>query len=322
MVLKSIVGKLLLQRNRLLIVGRTQRRDVRMLGPNDVFCFDYKMWWEENGDIVRQLLDSCNNCELSDDVANTSSSSILFKRRFEQVYSSDAIYQDLFIDTPPSRDVLKYSFELINRYWEIEVTELGPVLLMVAQNNKVDCKTSYAISDELFIRVPYSVTQRPRFFASYFAILPEKFPLSSMLRRLFLEYEYEGWIDLYLRPKKRLHFDLTNESTTALSSGSSSINNNTNNDDNKISSSIKDDKGDVHNNNHLEVYRHDDRIRVFPPHFVCRYFMVNNNNNENGDNFIDMLTIISKIPLVSTIFKWLRQVHGKIVEFFSTHHKS
>jgi len=323
MSLKSIVGNrrlasLLLQRNRLLIVGRTQRRDVRMLGPKGVFRFNYKIWWEENGDIVRQLLDSSINCELFNDVANTSSSSILLKRRFEQVYSSDAIYQDLFIDTPPSRDVLKYSFELISRYWEIEVTELGPpVLMIVAENNKVGFQTSYgdfpygsrcteaptkktsSISDEIFIRVPYSVTQRPRLFVSYFAILSEKFPPSSVLRRLFFEYEYEGWIDLYLRPKKRLHSDLTNESTATHSSGSSSINNN--------------------KNNHLEVYRHDDRIRVFPPHFVCRYIKVNNNNNNNekGDNFIDMLTIISKIPLVSTIFKWFRRVHGRIVEYFS-----
>jgi hypothetical protein len=327
MILKSTDGyrrrlvSLILQRNHRLVGGLTQRRDVRMLvEPNDIIYFDYNLWWKQNGDIVRQLLEGSNknngDCEefFDDDVvvnssSLSSSSSILLKKRgqqrpIEQVYSSDAIYQDLFIDTPPSRDTLKYSFELISRYWEIEVTKWGsPVLSMTNPNTvckknvivddftgeAMTKKTEKTISDDkiVFIRVPYYVTQRPRFLISYFVSF-------DVLRRWFaLEYKYEGWIDLYLRPRTKLHPPST-----------------------KISSSNKDYNGNVHdnNNNNWEVYRHDDRIRVFPPKAICHYVNKINNDDETGDEgSMDMLTIVETIPFFSTIFQWFRRLHGRII---------
>jgi hypothetical protein len=305
----------IIQRNHRLVAGLTQRRDVRMLvGPNNSINFDYKLWWKQNGDIIRQLLEGSNNnnssCEKFfvdyDAVFNnnsSSSASILPKKQrrpFEQVYSSDAIYQDLFIDTPPSRDTLKYSFELISRYWEIEVTKWGsPVLMMTNPNNKnviVDDftgeattkKTEETVSDDeiIFIRVPYSVTQRPRFFVSYF-VLFEKFRSSSDVLRCWFEfafeYKYEGWVDLYLRPKTKLLPPSTNSTSTTT-------------------------------NNNWEVYRHDDRIRVFPPQAICHYLNKINNDDENGDDgSMDMLTIVETIPFFYTIFQWFRRVHGRIV---------
>ncbi|OEU13788.1 hypothetical protein FRACYDRAFT_242140 [Fragilariopsis cylindrus CCMP1102] len=336
MILKSTDGyrrrlvSLVLQRNHRLVGVLTQRRDVRMLvGPNDITQFDYKQWWKQNGDIIQQLLEGSSNnnsnnnnnnnngdCEdfFDDDVAVnssslSSSSSILLKKRrrrrlIEQVYSSDAIYQDLFIDTPPSRDTLKYSFELIRRYWKIEVTKWGSPVLSMTNPNTV-CKEIAIVDDStgeatrkksekivpddkvVFIRVPYSVTQRPRISASYFVSF-------DVLRRWFaFEYKYEGWIDLYLRPKTKLHPPST-----------------------KINCSNKDDNGNVHdgNNNSWEVYRHDDRIRVFPPKAICHYVNKINNDGERGDDdSMDMLTIVETIPFFSTILQWFRRVHGRIV---------
>jgi len=287
------------------------------------FHFDHKLWWKENGDIVRHLLEGDNgsvDCRLFDDV-NPSSSPILLKNRFE-VYASDAIYQDLFIDTPPCRDTLKFSFELINRYWEIKVTEWGPPILMTTipnHNKKNDGKNNetiaedyhmsndYAnnmdteaipgtttIGDALFLRVPYAVAQQPRFFFLS-STLFKKIPLLSVLRQKVFEYKYEGWIDLYLRP----------------SLCPVPANSNINDRDYK-------DSDDYKNNSNWEVYRHDDRIRVFPPKILRRYIR---GIDENGGDIIDMLSIIERVPLISNVFQWFRRGHGMLVQTFAKREK-
>ena len=312
------------------------RSDCRIKSP---LPLDHKLWWKENEDIVRHLLEGGNgsgDCEVFDDANNSSSSSIFFENCFERAYASDAIYQDLFIDTPPCRDTVKLSFELINRYWEIEVTEWGPPTLMTTisnhtkkdddkynDNTSEDHQTSNHFANNLnieavtvktltggpiFLRVPYAVAQRPRFFFLSSTLFKKSLLLPVPLRNFF-DYKYEGWIDLYLRPAS----DPSVASNSSYGSDSETVDiiNNINN------SSIKykddNDSEDCKNSN-WEVYRHDDRIRAFPPKLIRYYTGI----DERGCDFIDTLSIIGRLPLISNIFQRFRRGHGKVVQYVAT----
>jgi len=285
--------------------------------------FDHELWWAENGYIVRHLLegrDSGDECANFSDGGNDSSlSTIRLRNCFEQVYASDATYQDLFIDTPPCRDTLKLSFHLINRYWEIQVTKLDPPILMKSfpcyhiekkdknenRNKGVEAVvTTEPIGDNIFLRVPYTVTQRPRFFSLSSTML-KRFPLLPMLQWKILEYEYEGWIDLYLRPTGSPEPQIENFDGSSI--GSTNMGN-------RHIITISDNDCNVGKNGDWEVYRHDDRFRVFPPRFLHRYI---GGVDETGGDIIDALSIIERIPLVCTIFQRFRWVHGRLLHYFS-----
>eukprot|EP00536_Pseudo-nitzschia_multiseries_P005206 jgi/Psemu1/189981/e_gw1.95.15.1 len=282
------------------------------------FDFDHEHWWTENGHIIRQLLDgkySRSRKVLFNDERNCFSSNNLLGDRFEQVYASDAIYQDLFIDTPPCRDTMKLSFHLIHRFWDVNVTKLDPPILMrsiecdhnkEAKRNgstgiKVTTTTTAAAATEPIgnsrcLRVSYTVTQRPRisFLSSN---IDKSFKLIQRLQRI--EYNYEGWIDLYLRPK---------------SSQSQTSDTNTGMNNNLRTTGFEDNDPDWVKRNDWEVYRHDDRLRVFPPKVLHRYIA---NIDQNRENVIDALTIVERTPLISKIFQQLRLVHGKAVHYFT-----
>lgn len=275
--------------------------------------FDHKLWWKAHGDIVRYLLNDGNegsDFELVGDISK-SSSQVTSLRNYEQTYATDAVYQDIFIDSPPCRDTLKLSFELINRYWQIKIIEWNPPILMTAdmKNNETSINNQKSdhfdrnvdveamvgkrarVSDSLFLRVPYTAKQRPRF-----SFLPStfhnKFPSLSVLMRKFFEFEYEGWIDLYVRP--------ASSRTTVSSDGSYGDNN----------------ACDDYESNKWKVYRHDDRLRVYPPKFLARYIQ-GMNEHMNGGDAIDALTIIEKTAFISTIFQWFRLAHGMAVHHFA-----
>ena len=276
--------------------------------------FDHKLWWTAHGDIVRYLLNAGNECgdfEVVGDVTKSSSQVTSLRNRYEETYAIDAVYQDLFIDSPPCRDTLEFSFELINRYWEIKIIEWNPPILMTAdmKNNErsinrqksnhfdrnVDVEAMVGerarVSDSLFLRVPYTAKQRPRlsFLPSTFQ---DKFPSLSFLLGNFFEFEYEGWIDLYVRPAS---------SPTTKNSDASNGDNNACND---------------YQSNKWKVYRHDDRLRVYPPRSLARYIHGMNEHMDGGDA-IDALTIIEKSAFISTIFQWFRLAHGKTVHHFA-----
>jgi hypothetical protein len=285
--------------------------------------FDHKLWWKAHGDIVRYLLNDGNegsDVELVGDLSKSSSRVTFPRNRYDETYATDAVYQDLFIDSPPCRDTLKLSFELINRYWEIKIIEWNPPILMTANSN---CKMEYddinnnersinhqksdyfdknidveamvgerpRISHALFLRVPYTAKQRPRF-----SFLPStfhvKFPSFSVLMGKFFEFEYEGWIDLYVRPVS---------SPTTISADVSCGDDNACND---------------YGSSNWKVYRHDDRLRVYPPIFFAQYIQ-GINEHMNGGNAIDALTLIEKTAFISTIFQWFRLAHGMAVQHFA-----
>lgn len=275
---------LILSRNRLSGIRKdsiNRRHLIFIVGSSKFFGFDSKLWWRENGDIIRQSLEGGgasfklfdgDDQEEDDIVRNgtSSCSSNLLRRRFEETYSSDVMYQDLFIETPPSRDVLKHSLNIIHQYWEIELNELRLPVVRTMQSS---------LSGHVVVRVRYSITQRPRFLKN----MSSKLSLFSSVHRASLfDYKYEGWVDLYLRP-------------------------------------TGDDDGIFHFND-WEVYRHDDRFLVYLPPFIYRY--INDNSDEKGmKKCTDMLTIIEKIPLISTIFRWFRILHGRMVELSSDRKK-
>ncbi len=261
--------------------------------------FDHKRWWQTHGDVVRNLLEGGNNYKVSGNSADHSWKVPLSKDCFEQTYATDAIYQDLFIDCPPCRDTLKLSFHLINKYWEIKVIEWNPPSLMTTSSSckkghddkkssegslnhhqlhhcgegkAVEAKgTTSSSNNALCLQVPYTAKQQPRL-----SFLP------SILRKklMFLEFEYEGWVDLYLRP---------------------------------ISSSktISSDERII-----WKVYRHDDRFRVDPLSLFIRYNHGIKKLMKVG-NAIDALTIIEQTTFISNIFQWFRWAHGVTVHHFA-----
>lgn len=227
--------------------------------------FDHKRWWKTHGDVVRNLLEGGNNDKVSGNSADHSRKMPLSDGSFEHTYATDAIYQDLFIDCPPCRDTLELSFHLINKYWEIKVIEWNQGTAMEEKG------TTSSSNNAVFLRVPYTVKQQPRL-----SFLP------SILRKklTLLEFEYEGWVDLYLRPTS---------SSKTISSDELII---------------------------WKVYRHDDRLRVDPPSLLIRY----NNGIKRlmkAGNAIDALTIIEQTTFISAVFQWFRWVHGVTVHHFA-----
>ena len=258
--------------------------------------FDHKLWWKVNGNIVRHLLEG--DIEWNDfdrDGFRRSSLEASLQNRFNKVYATDAIYQDLFIDCPPCRDALELSFKLIDRFWEVKIIEWGPPTLITLfphysrenindeshhfeRNKRLEAteeRTNCSIN--FFLRIPYKVAQRSRlsFLPSFLSM---NYPSNSVLMEKISKFEYEGWIDLYIRPV----------APSAIWSEGSHIDVNDENDD-----CIR----------KWEVYRHDDRIRINFPQCLSL----------NRRSEIDALTIIEKIPVVSTIFRYFRRAHGLVV---------
>ena len=267
------------------IAGKTIRRSNREMtqGPKSHFNFDHKLWWKSHGDVVRNLLESdrkSSNVGIIDDHAGMAIS----KAHFEETYTSDAVYQDLFIDSPPCRKTLKLSFALINRFWDIKITKWNPPILMsTLEDDQITLESESSdsmgkvasLSNSLFLRVPYAANQRPRL-----SFLPMTFWNKVPKMKEIISFQYEGWIDLYVRP-------------TAVSSDASP----------DESSSWK-------------IYRHDDRVRLDLPNFVVPLFQRINNKTRAGDS-IDALSVIENINLVSTIFQWFRRAHGEVVCYFA-----
>ena len=237
--------------------------------------FDHERWWKTHGDVVRNLLEGGNNNKVSGNSADHSWKMALSKDHFEQTYATDVIYQDLFIDCPPCRDTLKLSFHLINKYWEIKIIEWNPPSLMTTSSSckkghddkksserslnhrqlhhseegkAVEAKgTTSSSKNALCLQVPYTAKQQPRL-----SFLP------SILRKklMFLEFEYEGWIDLYLRPTS-------------------------------LSRTISSDERII-----WKVYRHDDRFRV-DNHGIKKLMKVG--NAIDALTIIEQTTFISTI---------------------------
>ena len=241
------------------------------------FNFDHKLWWESHGNGVRNLLESGTN---RSDVGIINDHAKLSKAQFERTYASDAIYQDLFIDSPPCRKTLELSFALINRFWSIQIIKWNPPILMstledyksVLESDSSN-EVSKSLSGSLFLRVPYTAKQRPRLF-----LIPTSFWNKFPDLKEIVSFQYEGWIDLHIRP--------TAVSIDSSPDGSSS----------------------------WKVYRHDDRVRVDPPNFlVPRLQQV----NSKAGGTIDALTVVQSIPLISTMFQWFRRAHGEVVCYFA-----
>jgi hypothetical protein len=254
--------------------------------------FDHKPWWEENGFVVRHLLEGSDRNDKADDSIcfvdkNNASSPNNIRNNFERVYSSDAVYQDLFIDTPPCRDAVKFSFELIARYWEIKVIEWGPPTVPLYNNNrnvekiKRSEQGSRTEDCDVCLRVPYTVAQMPRLFSSK----------KSLIWGKILGFKYEGWIDLYLR---REHPILKRNADTTITKNRCV-------------------DGDASINDTWEVYRHDDRVRIILPKSLQ---FDNKTIGKDGDSDKDVLSIVETIPLISIIFQRFRSAHGKLVHHF------
>jgi len=285
--------------------------------------FDQKLWWKEQGDIVRYLVGGGNmddDLEILSEPNNLSSSAAYLRKRFEQVYSSNAVYQDLFIDSPPCRHTLILCFELIHRYWEIEIVECAsPTLITTIRNSTTkdddkhkitnsnhhqetshhfeddvklkEIRTKPRVGDDVVLRVSYTVVQRPRLsFLQSSAF--DQFALFSFVKEKLFESEYEGWMDLYIRP-------IPAPSTDRL-------------DDSDNDSNYSDDWKIIN----WKVYRHDDRLRVFPPQFVYRYIR-GTNDSMNMDSPIDILTLVEKVPFISIVFQLFRRGHGMVVQHFA-----
>ena len=203
------------------------------------------------------------------------------------------IYQDLFIDCPPCRDTLKLSFELIHRFWEVKITEWNPPSLVATTSScKMECDNNgnkntvtphqesnyFQKKNERILRISYTATQRPRLFLAPSAFYERMVNL--------LEFQYEGWIDLYVRPELTPGCDNDNEDY------------------------------DYCDSSNWKVYRHDDRLRVYPPKLIW-YYNKDIYEHLNGENAIDILTVIERIAFVSTIFQGFRSLHGKIVHHFA-----
>ena len=268
--------------------------------------FDHRLFWKAHGDIVRHLLEcgtKYSDVEAIGKHTDSSSLTTFPKLHFEQAYAADAIYQDLFIDSPPCRDTLKFSFELINRFWEIKIIEWNaPSLMTTIRKSKMNigdgnCNewsinyqkfyhsteditteaigTRPSLSSAIFLRVPYTAKQRPR-LSFLPSTLCNMFPRFSANTEKFFEFYYEGWIELYIRPKS---------SSTARSSAGS---------------------------NCWEIYRHDDRLRVDPSSLFIRYLQ-GTNKHMKGSNSIDALAVVEQLTLISIVFQWFRWAHGMTV---------
>lgn len=259
-------------------------------------CFDRDRWWKIHGNVVRDLLESRSNFEIIGNPASPSCQMPTSKDLFELTYAIDAIYQDLYIDCPPCRDTLKLSFQLINQYWDIEIIRWDSPFLMTtspmnhSEKNSREASFNHEGSDysnediamelkgsmsssnnTIVLRVPYAAKQRP-----CLSFLPSIF--RKMLK--FLELEYDGWIDLYLRP-------------ISLSKATSS---------------------DIRNN--WKIFRHDDRIRVDPPSLFLRYYP-GIKKQVKGEDVIDALTLIEQTTFISTLFQGFRRAHGIAVQYFA-----
>jgi hypothetical protein len=106
--------------------------------------------------------------------------------------------------------------------------------------------------------------------------------------RTFFEFEYDGWIDLYVRPQVPPEpIGITNQRR---------------NDDCESSK--------------WKVYRHDDRLRVYPPK-IFQHTNSHTYEHLRRQDAIDALTIIGGIPVASALFQRFRSLHGKIVRHYA-----
>jgi hypothetical protein len=115
--------------------------------------------------------DKDKNCQI-----NRESTSVVNQPSLQQfygVYSENAAYQDLFIYAK-GRKAVRYSFELIGMFWDIQIVKIGPP----SQHTKTDTKPTPTNT----VRVPYTISQRPKGLFSFMGW-----------------YQYDGWIDLHLR---------------------------------------------------------------------------------------------------------------------------
>ncbi|VEU40687.1 unnamed protein product [Pseudo-nitzschia multistriata] len=279
--------------------------------------FDHDQWWAENEYIVKYLLegsDSGDNTILFSDDGGSFSSSRLLGDHFERAYASDAIYQDLFVDTPPCRETLKFSFQLIHWYWDIKVTSFDPpTLLRSFPYYDINSEGAYTKNESAgenmlggtkrddvihVVRVPYNFIQQPRlpFLSSH---MFERFPLLPALKQKIIEHKYEGWIDFYLRRTASSRRDRGSSETGKYKNCC-----NTNRGDRNCAN----DK-----NGEWEVFRHDDRLRIFLPNFLRPY--ISFTSEKVGDR-IDALSIIERIHLFSIFFQQFRLLHGKLLHFY------
>jgi len=92
--------------------------------------------------------------------------------RFEKIYTSNAEYHDLFI-VAKGRDATRCSFEIIGFFFHVKITRVGTIQTR---------RRSSVHDGALVARVPYVVSQTPRFFPWTFSV-------------------YEGFVDLHLLPR-------------------------------------------------------------------------------------------------------------------------
>jgi hypothetical protein len=155
---------------------------------------DVNGWWQTHGRVIGHALqgrtfiddtsEPTNETTKTIKVASTSANQQPSLKEFQEVYSKNATYQDLFIFTT-GRQAVRYSFELIGMFWEIHIVQIGPPVSFHRKSSDLVINSGKDDGLTAVVRVPYTIAQRPKGVLSWIGW-----------------YQYQGWIDLHIRQEQ------------------------------------------------------------------------------------------------------------------------